>query len=94
MSEINKPRDGRRRLCYAIRFIVAANLRFAVKIQDIGKPEARRHEIRRKAAILGLSESTIVTTTSLGAFHPSGRQTKRIPKNSSRQDLSSGDYGQ
>jgi hypothetical protein len=29
--------------------IVAANLRFAVKIQDIGKPEARRHEIRRKA---------------------------------------------
>ena len=36
-------------LCDAIRFIVAANLRFAVKIQDIGKPEARRHEIRSKA---------------------------------------------
>jgi hypothetical protein len=30
--------------------MVAANLRFAVKIQDIGKPEARRHEIRSKAA--------------------------------------------
>jgi hypothetical protein len=35
-------------LCYAIRLIVAANLRFAVKIQDSGKPEARRHEIRAK----------------------------------------------
>jgi hypothetical protein len=31
--------------------IVAANLRFAVKIQDTGKPEARRHEIRSKAAV-------------------------------------------
>jgi hypothetical protein len=29
--------------------IVAAKLRFAVKIHDIGKPEARRHEIRSKA---------------------------------------------
>jgi hypothetical protein len=29
--------------------MVAANLRFAVKIQDIGKPEARRHQIHSKA---------------------------------------------
>jgi hypothetical protein len=41
---------GRNGLCHAIRLIVAANLRFAVKIQDIGKPEARRHEIRSKAS--------------------------------------------
>jgi hypothetical protein len=36
------------RLCYAFHFIVAANFRFAVKMQDIGKPEARRHEMRSK----------------------------------------------
>jgi hypothetical protein len=36
-------------LCCAIRLIAAANFRFAVKIQDIGKPEARRHEMRSKA---------------------------------------------
>jgi hypothetical protein len=42
-------RYGSQGLCYAFHFIVAANLRIAVKKQGLGKPEARRHEIRSKA---------------------------------------------
>jgi hypothetical protein len=42
-------KSSKGRALLRISLYVAANLRFAVKIQDIGRPEARRHEIRSKA---------------------------------------------